>query len=168
MSDLLTGALDYAARGLPVFPCLPHGKAPAVPRGFLSATTNPATIRRFWTNPECNVAIPTGARSGFWALDVDGAELKVDQGTELPHAFLKSIQGLLQGGTAFRHERLRAFQIELGPRFGAEPDGTREILGGRAPMAELPALRTFYTFIFTLWQDAHMKTHHALAKFDTL
>jgi Bifunctional DNA primase/polymerase, N-terminal len=74
MSDLLAAALDYAARGLPVFPCLPLGKAPAVPRGFLSATTNPATIRRFWTNPECNVAIPTGSRSGFWALDVDGAE----------------------------------------------------------------------------------------------
>ena len=74
MSDLLAAALDYAARGLPVFPCLPCGKAPAVPRGFLSATTNPATIRRFWTNPECNVAIPTGAASGFWALDLDGAE----------------------------------------------------------------------------------------------
>ena len=73
MSDLLAAALEFAARGLPVFPCLPRGKAPAVPRGFLSATTNPATIRRFWTNPECNVAIPTGARSGFWALDVDGA-----------------------------------------------------------------------------------------------
>jgi hypothetical protein len=74
MSDLFAAALDYAARGLPVFPLLPAGKAPAVWRGFLSATTNPATIRRFWTNPECNVAIPTGARSGFWALDVDGDE----------------------------------------------------------------------------------------------
>jgi hypothetical protein len=74
MSDLLAAALDYAARGLPVFPLVPAGKAPAVSRGFLSATTNPATIRRFWTNPEYNVAIPTGARTGFWALDVDGAE----------------------------------------------------------------------------------------------
>jgi hypothetical protein len=74
MSDLLAAALDYAARGLPVFPLVPAGKAPAISRGFLRATTNPATIRRFWTNPERNVAIPTGARSGFWALDVDGAE----------------------------------------------------------------------------------------------
>ena len=74
MSDLLAAALDYAARGLPVFPCLPRGKTPAVARGFLSATTNPATIRRFWTNPECNIAIPTGARSGFWVLDIDGVE----------------------------------------------------------------------------------------------
>jgi Bifunctional DNA primase/polymerase, N-terminal len=72
MSDLLAAALDYAARSLPVFPCVPRGKTPAVARGFHAATTNPATIRRFWTNPECNVAIPTGARSGFWALDIDG------------------------------------------------------------------------------------------------
>lgn len=73
--DLLAAARHYAiCCGLPVFPCRPRGKAPAVARGFLSATTNPATIRRFWTNPECNVAIPTGARSGFWVLDLDGAE----------------------------------------------------------------------------------------------
>jgi hypothetical protein len=73
--DLIAAAIHYATCGrLPVFPCLPRGKAPAVARGFLSATTNPATIRRFWTNPEYNIAIPTGAISGFWALDVDGAE----------------------------------------------------------------------------------------------
>lgn len=73
--DLLAAAMDYATRdGLPVFPCRPRGKAPAVARGFLSATTNPATIRRFWTNPERNIGVPTGAGSGFWALDVDGAE----------------------------------------------------------------------------------------------
>ena len=70
--DLFTAALDYAARGLPVFPCLPRGKMPAVARGFHSATTNPATIRRFWTDPDRNIAIPTGASSGFWVLDIDG------------------------------------------------------------------------------------------------
>jgi hypothetical protein len=73
--DLLLAAIHYATcGGLPVFPCRPRGKTPAVLRGFLSATTNPATIRRFWTDPDRNIAIPTGARSGFWALDVDGAE----------------------------------------------------------------------------------------------
>ena len=74
MSDLLAAALDYAARGLPVFPCVPRGKTPAVARGFHSATTNPATIRRYWTDPDRNVAIPTGASSGFWVLDIDGDE----------------------------------------------------------------------------------------------
>ena len=63
MSDLLAAALDYAARGLPVFPCVPRGKTPAVARGFHSATTNPATIRRYWTDPDRNIGIPTGASS---------------------------------------------------------------------------------------------------------
>ena len=74
MSDLLAAALDYAARGLPVFPCMPRGKTPAVARGFHAATTNPATIRRYWTDPDRNIGIPTGASSGFWVLDIDGAE----------------------------------------------------------------------------------------------
>jgi hypothetical protein len=74
MSDLLAAALNYAARGLPVFPCVPRGKAPALSRGFHAATTNPATIRRYWTDPERNIGIPTGLASGVWVLDVDGAE----------------------------------------------------------------------------------------------
>jgi Bifunctional DNA primase/polymerase, N-terminal len=74
MSDLLAVALDYAGRGLPVFPCLPRGKTPAVARGFHAATTNPATIRRYWTDPERNIGIPTGVPSGVWVLDIDGVE----------------------------------------------------------------------------------------------
>jgi hypothetical protein len=74
MSEQLAAALDYAAHSVPVFPCIPRGKAPAVARGFYAATTNPATIRRFWTIPERNVGIPTGAASGVWILDVDGDE----------------------------------------------------------------------------------------------
>ena len=74
MSDLLAAALDYAARGLPVFPCLPRGKTPAVARGFHAATTNPATIRRYWTDPDRNIGIPTGMPSGVWVLDIDGPE----------------------------------------------------------------------------------------------
>ena len=74
MSDLLAVALDYAARGLPVFPCTPRGKTPAVGRGFHAATTNPATIRRYWTDPDRNIAIPTGMPSGVWVLDIDGPE----------------------------------------------------------------------------------------------
>lgn len=74
MSDLLAAALDYAARGLPVFPCMPRGKTPAVARGFHAATANPATIRRYWTDPERNIGIPTGVPSGVWVLDIDGPE----------------------------------------------------------------------------------------------
>jgi hypothetical protein len=72
MHTLLAAALDYAAERRPVFPCLPRAKEPAVARGFHSATTNPETIKRHWRVPDRNIGIPTGATSGFWALDIDG------------------------------------------------------------------------------------------------
>ena len=47
---------------------------PAIARGFHSATCNPATIRRYWTDPDRNIGIPTGASSHIWVLDVDGEQ----------------------------------------------------------------------------------------------
>jgi hypothetical protein len=66
-------ALDYAARGFAVFPCLENSKAPACSRGFHDATTNPATLRRwFGSYHRYNVGVRTGLISGIWVLDVDG------------------------------------------------------------------------------------------------
>jgi hypothetical protein len=71
----LEAALDYAALGLCVFPCLPWSKEPATKRGFYDATTNPATIRRwFGSAAQYNIGIRTGLASGIWVLDVDGPE----------------------------------------------------------------------------------------------
>ena len=71
---LLQAALDYAARGFMVFPLWPRSKEPACKHGFKNATTNPATIRRYWlAQPDYNIAIATGIVSGVWILDVDGA-----------------------------------------------------------------------------------------------
>jgi hypothetical protein len=76
MSEKLTvvsAALDYAARGFAVFPCLPRTKKPPWTGGFYRATTNPATIRRWWlARPDYNIGIATGVASGVWVLDVDG------------------------------------------------------------------------------------------------
>ena len=70
--SLLQAALDYAARGLAVFPVLPMSKAPACRRGFKDATTNPATIRRWWlAQTDYNIGIATGLMSrafGFSTL----------------------------------------------------------------------------------------------------
>jgi hypothetical protein len=71
MTDLLEAALAYGAAGVPVFPLEPRGNVPVTKRGFYDATTNPATIRRFWRAPDRNIGIPTGALSGFWILDID-------------------------------------------------------------------------------------------------
>jgi Bifunctional DNA primase/polymerase, N-terminal len=74
VSTLLQAALDLAARGLMVFPCLPMGKAPACRRGYKDGTTNPATIRRWWlAQPDYNIGVATGLLSGVWVLDIDGA-----------------------------------------------------------------------------------------------
>ena len=87
MSD---AALDYAARGWPVFPVwwalggrcacgnpdCPHpAKHPIgklAPKGRNSATTNSETIKKWWMDyPEANIGIPTGPESGLVVVDVD-------------------------------------------------------------------------------------------------
>ncbi len=71
-ADVLRAALAYAERGIPVFPCKPGGKEPLTRRGFYNATTNPQQITAWWNaNPEANIGIPTGERSGLLVLDVD-------------------------------------------------------------------------------------------------
>jgi Bifunctional DNA primase/polymerase, N-terminal len=71
--NLSQNALDYATRGWSVFPCKPRTKEPACPRGFYAATTNPATIRRWWfADATYNIGIRTGIASGVWVFDIDG------------------------------------------------------------------------------------------------
>jgi len=68
----LVAALGYAKRGWAVFPAWEGKKVPATRHGFKNATTDKATIVRWWTrHPAANVAIATGAISGLVVLDVD-------------------------------------------------------------------------------------------------
>src|SRR5262245_21640975 len=69
--SMLSAALGYAARAIPVFPCVPRGKTPATVRGFYDASTDPEAIRRWWSNSDCNIGIPTGIASQTWVLDID-------------------------------------------------------------------------------------------------
>jgi hypothetical protein len=96
---LLDAALGYATGGWPVFPVMPRSKAPATPRGFHDATLNPETVRRHWRIPDRNVATPTGAASGFWALDIDGAEGEANLARlEAEHGPLPPTRTALTGG----------------------------------------------------------------------
>lgn len=71
-------ALWYATKlGWPCFPLRPRGKQPVGGNGFKDATTDVATIERWWTStPDANIGIPTGPVAlggiGFDVLDVDG------------------------------------------------------------------------------------------------
>jgi hypothetical protein len=67
----LAAALAYAARGWPVFPCLPRLKVPATQNGWIDASTDPDKLRAWWrVNPNYNVAIATGPANLF-VVDVD-------------------------------------------------------------------------------------------------
>lgn len=73
--DPLVAALDYAGKSLPVFPCDPHNKRPLIDGGFKAASTDPDTVRAWWERwPDAMIGMPTGASTGFWALDIDDPE----------------------------------------------------------------------------------------------
>lgn len=73
----LSAALDYAAIGWPVFPCVEDGKEPiphkegGAPNGVLGASTDPDVISSWWeVNPEANIGFNVG-QAGLMALDID-------------------------------------------------------------------------------------------------
>ena len=89
---LLAAATWYAEQGLPVFPCRPADKNPAIPsahpagsperatcrgqcgrhgHGLYDATTNLDQVRAWWTQwPQANIGLPTGGT--YDVIDVDG------------------------------------------------------------------------------------------------
>ena len=71
---LINAALEYARRGFHVFPVRPGGKDPLVRGGFKSATTDPETVRQWWTDhPQANIGVWPGG-SGHVVLDIDVKE----------------------------------------------------------------------------------------------
>jgi hypothetical protein len=100
-NELLEAALEYARRGWYVLPVKPDGttrpdgrpdKGPLtklVPNGKTDATTDPATIRKWWRQePNANIGVNLAA-SGLVAADVDSYKLdcawhELVQGREIP------------------------------------------------------------------------------------
>ena len=71
-SSFRRAALDYAARGRPVFPLQPRSKKPLTPHGFKDATTDPEQVWQWWTaHPDATIGVPTGLHSGVVVLDID-------------------------------------------------------------------------------------------------
>jgi Bifunctional DNA primase/polymerase, N-terminal len=94
----LRQALAYAARGWPVFPCLPGQKIPATRHGFRDATTDEQQIAEwFGRGFTWNLAIATGA-PGPDVLDVDQHG---PDGNGFPAYAQLRRAGLLTGATAY-------------------------------------------------------------------
>jgi len=81
-------AQHYVVQGWPVFPCRSHAeehvdpatgeiitlgeKTPLTPNGFKGATRFPRIIERWWSDwPDAAVGLPTGEKTGLFALDID-------------------------------------------------------------------------------------------------
>ena len=82
---LKEAAIEYAKQGWAVFPLLQNDKIPIETGGFHNATTDLVTIEKWWTkNPNYNIGIATGSRSGFFVIDLDdntkkeNAKVKLD------------------------------------------------------------------------------------------
>jgi hypothetical protein len=75
---MLDYALEYAARGIPVFPLKPRGKKPFQgSHGFKDASTDPDTIREWWDvarTPDANIGAPTGVCFDVLDVDPDGLD----------------------------------------------------------------------------------------------
>jgi hypothetical protein len=83
----LKAALEYAARGWPVFPihwpikdkcscgkedCQNQAKHPLTKHGLNDATTDVAVIKEWFKKwPQANIALATGQKAGFVVLDID-------------------------------------------------------------------------------------------------
>lgn len=88
MQTPLELAQHYVGQGWPVFPCRSHAeenvdqatgeiitlgeKTPLTPNGFKGATRFPRIIERWWSDwPDAAVGLPTGEKTGLFALDID-------------------------------------------------------------------------------------------------
>ena len=90
MKQNIDFALDYASRGLAVFPIREKAKTPLTQNGFHDATIKHTQIQTWWRQyPNANIGIATGKVSQIWVLDIDG-----EQGELSLHA-LEKINGKL-------------------------------------------------------------------------
>jgi hypothetical protein len=67
---MLDAALNYAAQGIPIFPC--REKKPLTKNGFKDATVDPGIIRTWWgEHPDAQIGMPTGQSSHIMSIDLD-------------------------------------------------------------------------------------------------
>lgn len=64
-------ALEYAACGVPVFPCLPGAKRPATAHAFYDRSADPEVINAWWQERDYNIGVVPDDL-GCVVIDLDG------------------------------------------------------------------------------------------------
>jgi hypothetical protein len=126
----LAEALRYSFRGWQVFPLKPRSKLPAIARGFYSATTNPATLRRWFGNGHgYNIGVRTGVASSIMVVDTDvrhGGPTTL-QALEDEHGLLPATLTVITSGGDHRYFRINtpipSSTGRLGPGLDVKADG---------------------------------------------
>ena len=132
-SDLLEEALRYAALGWEVFPLAARSKVPKRgSRGLLDATSDPETVRAWWSeDPHANIGLNVG-RSGLVCVDIDPrhdgdktwTELVSELGEEVSRTVASATGG---GGSHFLYRRngkpVRSVDGALGPGVDTKSEG---------------------------------------------
>src|SRR5690348_11617756 len=76
---MIKSALNYAKRGLYVFPCRVKDKRPATAKGVKAASIDPDVLQGLWREePQFNIAVATGAMSGIFVTDIDGQDAEAE------------------------------------------------------------------------------------------
>jgi putative DNA primase/helicase len=89
---MIEAALDYARRGMSVFPC--EKKIPLVATGFKAASRDEEQIRKWWSaHPDAQIGLPTGRVNGLFVLDIDGEQgASIAAKWKLPETFTVETQ----------------------------------------------------------------------------
>ena len=131
---LLDAAIDYASRGLAVFPLKPRDKAPITAHGVHEATTNFDQINKWWSRyPNANIGIACGKISGgLLVVDLDRKPNGVDgldslnewerENGELPET-VRSITGSDGNHLLYRIDGAGKNRVNLLPGVDIRSDG---------------------------------------------
>ena len=133
-NEFLNAAIDYASRGLAVFPLKQRSKEPATAHGVHEATTNFDQIKKWWKRfPNANIGIACGKVSGgLLVVDVDRKPNGVDgldsinewerENGELPET-VRSITGTGGNHICYRIDGTGKNRVNLLPGVDIRSDG---------------------------------------------